>query len=116
MAVDFDNGALGVIHASRWATGHMNELRLRVYGEKGGVEVQHRHDGSRLRVCLGDNVESGTWEEMEVPAVPTNYQRFAEAVKTGKMQEPSFRHAAELQKVLDLATVSEQQRKELPTH
>ncbi|OEO30431.1 oxidoreductase [Devosia insulae DS-56] len=116
MAVDFDNGALGVIHASRWATGHMNELRLRVYGEKGGVEVQHRHDGSRLRVCLGDNVESGTWEEMEVPPVPTNYQRFAEAVKTGKMQEPSFRHAAELQKVLDLATVSEQQRKELPTH
>lgn len=116
MAVDFDNGALGVIHASRWATGHMNELRLRVYGEKGGVEVQHRHDGSRLRVCLGDNVESGTWEEMEVPPVPTNYQRFAEAVRTGKMQEPSFRHAAELQKVLDLATVSEQQRKELATH
>lgn len=116
MAVDFDNGALGVIHASRWATGHMNELRLRVYGEKGGVEVQHRHDGSRLRVCLGDNIESGTWEEMDVPPVPTNYQRFAEAVKTGKMQEPSFRHAAELQKVLDLATVSEQQRKELPTH
>jgi len=53
---------------------------------------------------------------MEVPPVPTNYQRFAEAVRTGKMQEPSFRHAAELQKVLDLATVSEQQRKELATH
>ena len=35
MAVDFTNGALGVIHASRWATGHFNELRLRVYGEKG---------------------------------------------------------------------------------
>ena len=116
MAVDFDNGALGVIHASRWATGHMNELRLRVYGEKGGVEVLHRHDGSSLRVCLGDNVESGTWEEVEAPPVQTNYQRFAEAVKTGQMQEPSFRHAAELQKVLDLATVSEQQRKELPTH
>ena len=78
MAVDFSNGALGVIHATRWATGHFNELRLRVYGERGGVEVQHRHDGSRLRVCLGEDVETGTWKEMEVPPVPTNYQRFAD--------------------------------------
>ncbi len=113
MSVDFENGALGVIHATRWATGHMNELRLRVYGEKGGVEVQHRHDGSRLRVCLGEDVESGTWDEMAVPPVPTNYDRFVEAVRAGKGLEPSFRHAANLQKVLDLATVSESQRKEL---
>jgi predicted dehydrogenase len=116
MNVDFDNGALGVIHATRWATGHMNELRLRVYGDKGGVEVKNGHDGSHLRVSMGANVETGTWEAMDVPPVPTNYQRFAEAVKTGKMLEPSFRHAAELQKVLDLALVTEQERKELPTH
>ena len=116
MAVDFDNGALGVIHASRWATGHFNELRLRVYGERGGVEVQHRHDGSRLRVCLGANAETGTWEEVAVPPVETNYQRFAKAVKTGKNIEPSFRHAANLQKVLDLATVSDREHKELATH
>lgn len=115
MAVDFENGALGVIHATRWATGHFNELRLRVYGEKGGVEVQHRHDGSRLRVCLGDNVETGTWEEMEVPPVTTNYQRFADAVRTGQPAEPSFRHAANLQRVLDLAIVSDAERHEMAT-
>lgn len=114
MAVDFSNGALGVIHASRWATGHMNELRLRVYGDKGAVEVQHRHDWSKLRVSLGDDVKTGDWKEVEVPPVPTNYQRFAEAVKTGVQQEPSFRHAAELQKVLDLAMVTERERRELP--
>ncbi|MGV3491171.1 MAG: Gfo/Idh/MocA family protein [Devosia sp.] len=112
MAVDFTNGALGVIHASRWATGHFNELRLRVYGDKGAVEVQNGKT-THLRVVLGEDIETATWKEIEVPPVPTNYQRFAEAVKTGKMQEPSFRHAAELQKVLDLATVSETQRKEL---
>jgi predicted dehydrogenase len=115
MAVDFSNGALGVIHATRWATGHFNELRLRVYGEKGGVEVQHRHNGSQLRVALNDDIETATWQEMEVEPVPTNYQRFAEAVATGVNLEPTFRHAAELQKVLDLATVSEVERKELPT-
>ncbi|HEY9011721.1 MAG TPA: Gfo/Idh/MocA family oxidoreductase [Devosia sp.] len=114
MAVDFANGALGVIHATRWATGHFNELRLRVYGERGGVEVQHRHNGSQLRVVLGDDIETATWAEMKVDPVPTNYQRFVEAVRTGKNQEPSFRHAAELQRVLDLALVTEMERKELP--
>ena len=116
MAVDFNNGALGVIHATRWATGHFNELRLRVYGERGGVEVQHRHDGSKLLVCLGENADKGLWEEMAVEPVLTNYQRFAGAVRAGKNQEPTFRHAANLQKVLDLAMVSDSEKKELPTH
>jgi predicted dehydrogenase len=113
MAVDFSNGALGVIHATRWATGHINELRLRVYGERGGVEVQHRHDGSRLRVCIGKDVDEGNWVEVDVPPVPTNYERFAEAVRTGKNQQPDFRHAAGLQKILDLAMLSDQEHKEL---
>jgi predicted dehydrogenase len=116
MAVDFSNGALGVIHSTRWATGHFNELRLRVYGERGGVEVQHRHDWSKLRVCLGEDIETGTWQEMDVPPVPTNYQRFAEAVRTGKNQQPDFRHAANLQRVLDLAIASDAEHKELATH
>ncbi|MEO6013215.1 MAG: Gfo/Idh/MocA family oxidoreductase [Devosia sp.] len=116
MAVDFSNGALGVIHATRWATGHFNELRLRVYGERGGVEVQHRHDGSKLLVCLGEDAETGTWKEMDVEPVLTNYQRFAAAVAAKKNEEPSFRHAANLQKVLDLAQLSDGEKKELPTH
>jgi predicted dehydrogenase len=113
MSVDFTNGALGVIHSTRWATGHFNELRLRVYGELGGVEVQHRHDSSKLLVCLGEDVETGSWKELEVDPVPTNYERFAEAVRTGKNLEPSFRHAANLQRVLDLAMASDQKRAEL---
>jgi len=116
MTVDFSNGALGVIHATRWATGHFNELRLRVYGERGGVEVQHRHDWSKLRVCLGEDAETGIWKEMEVPAVPTNYERFAASVRTGKTQQPDFRHAANLQRVLDFAMLSDSEHRELATH
>jgi predicted dehydrogenase len=115
MAVDFNNGALGVIHATRWATGHFNELRLRVYGERGGVEVQHRHDWSKLLVCLGEDAQTGTWKEMDVEPVLTNYQRFAGAVRSGVNQEPTFRHAANLQRVLDLAMVSDTEKKELAT-
>ena len=114
MAVDFENGALGVIHATRWATGHFNELRLRVYGEKGGVEVQHTLEWSRLRACMGDDIETGSWQEVEVEPVPTNYERFVEAVRSGTNLEPSFHHAAQLQQILDLAVVTDRERREMP--
>ncbi len=90
MSVDFANGALGVIHASRWATGHLNELKLRIYGEKGSLEVIHRPSGSELRGCLGDDVESATWREIEVAPVPTNYQRFADAVHERRAAGPEL--------------------------
>ena len=45
--------------------------------------------------------------------VATNYQRFPDAVRSGVQAEPSFRHAAELQKVLDLAVLSDEKRAEL---
>jgi len=113
MSVDFANGALGVVHASRWATGHLNELKLRIYGERGGLEITHRPGESELRGCLGEDAESGIWTAIDVPPVPTNYQRFADAVATGVPQDPNFRHAANLQKVLDLAMVAERERREL---
>ncbi|MEZ4886497.1 MAG: Gfo/Idh/MocA family oxidoreductase [Chitinophagales bacterium] len=36
--VRFDNGAKGIIFASQIAAGEENELKIRVYGEKGGLE------------------------------------------------------------------------------
>lgn len=103
MSVQLDNEAIGVVHASRWATGHLNELDLRLYGDKGGIEVRHWHDGSRLRACVGDDVLTGLWRDIDCDPVPTNYERFAEAVTKGQTAEPSFARAAKLQKVLDLA-------------
>lgn len=113
MTVDFSNGALGVIHASRWATGHLNELRLRMHGDRGALEVIHTTEGSWLRGCLGEDVEQAVWREIDAGTVPTNYERFAAAVTAGERIEPGFRHAAELQKVLDLAIETEKQRREL---
>lgn len=110
MTVDFANGALGVIHSSRWATGHLNELRLRMHGNRGALEVIHSTEGSRLRGCLGEDVEKAVWRELDAGTVPTNYQRFAAAVTAGEKIEPDFRHAAELQKVLDLAIETEKDR------
>src|SRR5690606_19257418 len=108
MTAGFGNGALGVVHATRWATGHINELRLRIYGEKGGIEVQHGHTGSHLRVCLDEDAETATWRDMAAEPVATNYERFVNAVWLKMPTEPSFRHAAGLQRILDLASAGEE--------
>jgi len=112
MSVDFSNGALGVIHATRWAAGHYNDLKLRIYGDKGGIEIDHKLTGSTMRACYGDNTETAEWVEIDAGTVPTNYERFVEAVLTGVNGEPDFRHAANLQRALDLAFVTEKERVE----
>ncbi|HQZ11608.1 MAG TPA: Gfo/Idh/MocA family oxidoreductase [Devosia sp.] len=112
ISAEFDNGAIGVIHSSRWASGHTNDQRLRVWGEKGGLELSHGHWGSLLRICVGDDIKTGTFREVAADPVPTNYQRFAEAVRAGIQTEPSFRHAAGLQRILDLALVADHDRAE----
>lgn len=106
MSVQLDNEAMGVVHASRWATGHLNALHLRLFGDQGGLEVIHDHMGSQLRACVGDDIVTGEWRDIACTPVRTNYERFAAAVKKGETLEPSFAHAAQLQKVLDQAVAA----------
>ena len=110
MSVAFENGAIGVVHASRWATGHLNELKLRIYGDKGGLEISHNEKDSLLRASMGDDVKTGTWRDLEADPVLTNYQRFTDAVHAGEEAEPSFRHATDLQNALDLGVVADTDR------
>ena len=39
--LEFDNGSTGVLTASQIAAGEENDLKLRVYGDKGGIEWSH---------------------------------------------------------------------------
>ncbi|MGV4796568.1 Gfo/Idh/MocA family protein [Rhizobium sp. F40D2] len=103
MMAELENGAAGVIHATRWATGHLNELRLRLHGDKGALEVVHTPEGSTLRACEGADADKAIWRQIEVEPVITNFQRFANAVRKGQPDEPGFGHAAKLQFVLDHA-------------
>jgi predicted dehydrogenase len=112
MSVEFDNGAIGVIHASRWASGYANTLRLRIYGDKGGIELQHGADGTALTACTGEDVHTQAWRNVTVEPVGTNYQAFVVSVLTGTTAEPSFRRAAELQQVIDAGFITEHSRHE----
>lgn len=107
LTADLASGAVGVIHATRFATGHLNDLSLRLYGLHGGIEVKNTGLLGTLRVCAGPDVESANWRNVRLRRVPTNYQRFAEAVRTGTPMNPDFATACRLQAVLDAAIRSD---------
>ena len=107
MTVEFGNGAIGTIQATRTAAGQLDQLRLRVYGDKGSIEMIYDTGKSTLRACLGEDVNTATWRDVPFEPVETNYQRFAAAVKAGATLEPSFRRAVNIQKVLDKAMASD---------
>jgi predicted dehydrogenase len=102
-------GALGSVSATRFASGHMNDLRLRIYGDKGGLEVRFENQISALRACTGDDINTATWRDIECPALPTIYQRFIAAIRGTGAAEPTFARGAELQRILDAAEASAQQ-------
>ena len=96
-----DQGAVGTLHATRFASGHINELRLRVWGIEGGIEVTNNGALGTLRSCLVPDLEQAIWSDVALEPVRTNYQKFAAAVMEGGPQDPDFAHAARLQAALD---------------
>uniref|UniRef100_UPI00286D5558 Gfo/Idh/MocA family protein n=1 Tax=Tabrizicola sp. TaxID=2005166 RepID=UPI00286D5558 len=106
MQVVMENGALGTVGATRFATGQINDLRLRLYGLTGGLEVRFENGVSQLRACLGDDILTGKWQDVDCPPVPTNYQRFIAAIRGEGPADPDFARGAALQQLLDQAEAS----------
>lgn len=107
MHLTLTNGAAGVIHASRFASGHLNDLKLRIFGTKGGLIVTHTYGKDHLQICAGDDLITGMWSDVETPPVPTIFQRFIAAIRGEGDSNPSFAHGANLQRVLDSAVASD---------
>lgn len=109
MHMRLEGGATGVVHASRMASGHINDLSLRIFGTAGGLDVRFEGGESRLCACLGADLVTATWREVECPPVRTNYERFVDAIRRGGAADPDFRRGAALQRVIDLAVRSDAQ-------
>ena len=106
MQVVLGNGALGTVAATRFASGHLNDLRLRIYGDKGGIEVSWEKNVSRLRACLEADMETATWTDIEAPVLATIYERFIAAIRGEGVADPDFARGAALQRMLDRAEQS----------
>lgn len=102
MYAEMENGALGVIHTTRWATGHTNSLSLSIHGDEGAVRIDLDKDPSRMEVCKGKNVHTVQWRSVRCAKVPIIHERFLRQIRTGKPQQPDFRQGAAIQQVLDL--------------
>jgi predicted dehydrogenase len=94
-------GATGVVHTSRWATGHINHLRCEVHGTKGAVRFDLDEDCDAINLYLGKDPKKATWVKKQLKATPNNYQRFITAIRTGKQDQPDILRGAEIQAYLD---------------
>lgn len=97
------SGALATIVASRYATGHANDLSLALHGTGGAIKVETDGKGSSLSACLGDDIDQQRWRTLVPPEVKRNARRFADALDDGLNGDPSFRRATEMQKLIDAA-------------
>jgi predicted dehydrogenase len=102
VTAELQNGALGTIQATRFATGNFNELRVSLFGDKGAIMLHTDGKQSSLQICTGRDIDTMKWRKVKCPAVPTTYQRFAAAAASGVNGDPSFRRAADIQQVLDV--------------
>ena len=103
MTARLKSGALATVVATRFATGYLNELSLSLHGTGGALKIETNGHLSRLSACLGKDVDSNDWRELEPPPVRRNARRFADALLSGVNGDPSFRRAAEIQKLIDAA-------------
>jgi predicted dehydrogenase len=107
LRVELENGGLGTICTTRWATGQANSLALSLYGDRGALRLDLDKSSTDLEVCLGRDVAKARWKTVKSPAAPTIYQRFITSIRTGRNDASDFRRGWEVQKVLDAAFVSD---------
>lgn len=110
MTVEFANGALGVIHTSRWVGGHANRLFLKIAGTEGTIEIDSDKSKDNYRVCRGANLDKAVWAEVKGKPVQNNYQKFIRAIQNGTAGDPDFARGADVQKVLDACFESNRTR------
>jgi len=108
--VRFAGGGLGVVHSSRWATGQVNSLRCRVYGDKGAVEVDLDRSYETYRACLGKDIPTKPsqpeWKEYKAPKTPGLFNSFIKGIQTGKNDASDFQNGLKIQACLDACFAS----------
>lgn len=102
--IHFDKGAKGILYASQISVGEENNLKIRVYGEKGGIEWHQQEPNSLILNLLnkpmqilrtGDNTNlcdqaikntrlPGGHPEGLIEAFANIYKNFSKAVKAQK--------------------------------
>ena len=102
--VRYENGAIGTITNTRYATGHANSIILEVFCTKGALKVEldeARSKWSTLNICQNNNINKILWETIECPKTPNNYENFIKSIKSNIKIQPDFNQGAKIQKIID---------------
>lgn len=100
----FANGAVGVITATRFATGHLNSVSVSIHGEKGALRIDLDKSYEMLEFCtVLEDGKTTPWQSLYTGKTPNIFERFLTAVQTGKQDMPDFARGAEIQRYLDAA-------------
>jgi predicted dehydrogenase len=99
--LEFVHGAMGLVHTTRWATGHANSLRLEAHGTEGGLMFDLDRDYAKLDLSLGRDRHKCKWKTLTLKPTPNNWQRFIRAIRTGRPDQPDVIRGAQVQAVLD---------------
>jgi|TARA_Y100000310_G_scaffold342179_1_gene444161 predicted dehydrogenase len=106
--VEFENGAMGVIEASRNATGHPDFWRLEINGEKGAV-IYDNVEGKVLLSTLTGPARRGGWITLPVPArygtpgteFAAEVSHFVDCIRSGDTPSPTFAEGLRTERVMD---------------
>jgi predicted dehydrogenase len=109
IAVELKNGAIGTIHTTRWAVGHVNSIKLGIYGEVGGLEIDLDRSIDTLRICRGKDMRKSVWKTVKCGKTPTVFQRFIKSIRTGRNDQPDFARGAAVQRILDACFESDKE-------
>ena len=111
-SVELAGGGIGTVHATRWATGHHNSLRVRVYGDEGAVMVDLDRAYDRYWVVRGRQaMRKAIWKEVRCRPTPSQQERFVRAIRTGKSDVCDFAQGARVQAYLEASLRSARRRR-----
>jgi len=110
----YENGALGVIEASRNATAHPDHWRVEILAEKGAVVYDSVERRAQLAMIEGPSRYTG-WVDLPVPPYrygttdlenQTEINHFIDAILAGQAAQPSFEDGLKTERVLDAVSRS----------
>ncbi len=99
--LDLDGGGLALAQATRWASGHPNQVALGVYGTEGSIEIDLEDSWTKLRHCLGEARHRNGWTAVDLAKTPTNYDRFIASIESGEQDQADILRGAEIQAYLE---------------
>ncbi len=107
--VEFASGAFGVLHASRWATGHTNSLKVTVYGDRGAVAIDAVDAPHVLRMVTGKrSIARAAWREVACRPEAMPFERFVRAIRSLRGGAPDFFDGLKNQAQLQACVLSAQ--------